>query len=98
MPSLTTDVLPAAIFRDHPQPILGDTEGLILRPWKLTDAPAVFEAFSDPSIQRWHVRSATSLAEVRTWIVAGWRNGRLARMRSGPSRARMAGRCGVGWR
>ncbi|MEV2218644.1 hypothetical protein AB0E01_02045 [Nocardia vinacea] len=33
-----------------------------------SDAPAVFEAFTDPAIQRWHRRTATSIEEVGEWI------------------------------
>jgi len=30
--------------------------------------PAVFEAYQDHTIQRWHVRSMTDLAEASAWI------------------------------
>ena len=47
----------------------------MLRPWLLTDAAAVMEAFGDPDIQRWHVRRADSVDEASQWIrawQAGW--------------------------
>jgi RimJ/RimL family protein N-acetyltransferase len=43
-----------------------------------TYAQAVFEAFADPEIRRWHVRTATCRAEVESWIDswnADWRGG-----------------------
>ncbi|MHA3020979.1 GNAT family N-acetyltransferase [Mycobacterium sp. BMJ-28] len=78
MPRLTSDVVPAAIFRDHPQPIIDGRDGLMLRPWQLADTVAVFDAYGDPAIQRWHVRAAASHAEVQSWIrawFAGWSAG-----------------------
>jgi ribosomal-protein-alanine N-acetyltransferase len=47
----------------------------VLRPWDLSDADAVMEAFGDLEIQRWHVRRADSVGEARQWITrckAGW--------------------------
>ena len=60
MPSLTTDVIAAEVFISRPQPAIS-ADGLLLRPWDLADAPAVLEAFSDPDIQRWHVRAAVTI-------------------------------------
>lgn len=57
----------------HPSIPVGGAAGL--RPWLLTDAAAVVEAFRDPDIQRWHVRRADSVDEARQWISAwqaGW--------------------------
>ncbi len=51
-----------------PQPTLTTADGLVLRPWTEADAPAVYAAFQDPGIRRWHVRTAESVAQVRTWI------------------------------
>ena len=46
----------------------------LLRPWRLSDARAVVDAFNDPEIQRWHVRRADSEDEARQWI-SEWRDG-----------------------
>jgi ribosomal-protein-alanine N-acetyltransferase len=43
---------------------LGD---FVLRPWQASDAPAVAAAYSEPSIQHWHVRSMTE-DEAGAWI------------------------------
>lgn len=71
MPGLTNRLVGAEIFTGGEQPVISTGDGLALRPWAVGDAPAVFEAFSDPLIQRWHARSAGSVAEVRGWI-EGW--------------------------
>src|SRR5690606_17307581 len=55
-----------------PQPILADTD-FQLRPWADADAPAVFEAFQDNAIRRWHVRTAESVDQVRQWLPR-WRS------------------------
>ncbi|PXX61595.1 RimJ/RimL family protein N-acetyltransferase [Nocardia tenerifensis] len=70
MPVLTAPLVAAETFTDSAQPVIATGDGLLLRPWTTGDAPAVFEAFSDPSIQRWHVRSASSIAEVEGWLEA----------------------------
>lgn len=47
----------------------------VLRPWQLSDAEAVVQAFEDPEIQRWHERRFTSADEAWQWITgykAGW--------------------------
>jgi RimJ/RimL family protein N-acetyltransferase len=47
----------------------------VLRPWQLSDAEAVVQAFTDPEIQRWHVRRFDSVDEAQQWITgyqAGW--------------------------
>ena len=75
MPLLTPRVVAAETFSSGTQPTILTGNGLVLRPWKPSDAPAVFEAFADPEIQRWHVRAAASRGEVETWInswVADW--------------------------
>jgi ribosomal-protein-alanine N-acetyltransferase len=58
-------VAPGSLAR-LPQPVveLGD---FVLRPWQASDAPAVAAAYSEPSIQRWHMRSMTE-DEARAWI------------------------------
>lgn len=45
-------------------------DGLVLRPWAESDAPAVRKAFADPDIQRWHLRRLDDLAEARQWTAA----------------------------
>ncbi|RDI68409.1 GNAT family N-acetyltransferase [Nocardia pseudobrasiliensis] len=51
-----------------PQPILR-AEDIVLRPWQAADVPVVVEAYSEPDIRRWHVRSMTE-AEAREWVAA----------------------------
>lgn len=52
----------------HEQPILS-RDGLVLRPFAVADAPALVAAYSEPSIQQWHVASLTD-AEAAEWIAA----------------------------
>ncbi|MCX4760752.1 GNAT family N-acetyltransferase [Streptomyces sp. NBC_01275] len=81
MPDLTGPVLPAGTLAGRPQPVLPTGDGLVLRPWRAEDAPAVHAAFQDPLIHQWHVRSADSVAEVAGWIeewTAGWAGERIA--------------------
>ena len=46
----------------------------ILRPWNVTDAPTVVEAFTDLEIQRWHVRAADTVDEVCE-LIRAWQRG-----------------------
>jgi RimJ/RimL family protein N-acetyltransferase len=46
-----------------------DAGGLVLRPWRASDRPAVLAGYADPAIQRWHCRSMTA-DEARDWIDA----------------------------
>lgn len=71
MPELMPGVVDPAQFTAA-QPVLTDG-GLELRPWSDADAPAVFEAFQDTEIRRWHVRTADSIEQVRQWIPR-WRS------------------------
>ncbi|GAA3781356.1 GNAT family N-acetyltransferase [Streptomyces phyllanthi] len=73
MPYLTTAVLPAGSLAQHPQPTIPTGDGLLLRPWRAEDAPAVHRAFQDPVMHQWHLRGADSEDEVRGWIDE-WRN------------------------
>ncbi len=57
-------VAPGTLARRR-QPVI-ELEDLVLRPWQASDAPAVAEAYSDPDIQRWHVRSMT-IREAEAW-------------------------------
>ncbi|WP_030190826.1 GNAT family N-acetyltransferase [Streptomyces violaceorubidus] len=68
MPYLTRPVLAAGTLSRTPQPTLPTGDGLVLRPWRSEDAPAVHAAFQDPVLRRWHVRAADSEEEVRGWI------------------------------
>ncbi|MFI8878236.1 GNAT family N-acetyltransferase [Streptomyces sp. NPDC055243] len=72
MPFKISDVVAAGSLADRAQPAIPVPGGLALRPWSPTDAPAVYEAFQDPVIQRWHAREADSVDETRGWI-DGWR-------------------------
>ena len=58
--------------KSHPSVPVGTVA--LLRPWQPSDAGAVVEAFTDPEIQRWHVRRADSVDEARQWITS-WRAG-----------------------
>ncbi|MEV5883338.1 GNAT family N-acetyltransferase [Streptomyces sp. NPDC052020] len=71
MPYLTRAVLPAGTLSRTPQPTLPAGDGLVLRPWRTEDAPAVFHAFQDPAMHQWHIRAADSEEETRGWI-AEW--------------------------
>ncbi|MFD8902099.1 GNAT family N-acetyltransferase [Streptomyces ardesiacus] len=68
MPYLTRPVLPAGTLSRTPQPTLPTGDGLLLRPWRTGDAPAVHAAFQDPVMHQWHIRAADSEEEVRGWI------------------------------
>ncbi|MER5256465.1 MULTISPECIES: GNAT family N-acetyltransferase [unclassified Streptomyces] len=72
MPFKISDVVAAGSLADRAQPAIPVPGGLALRPWSPADAPAVYEAFQDPVIQRWHAREADSVDETRGWI-DGWR-------------------------
>jgi ribosomal-protein-alanine N-acetyltransferase len=74
MPRLMSPAIVSGSLSGLDQPsILVDGQA-VLRPWRIADAAAVWEAFRDPDIQRWHVRAADSVDEVREWI-AGWQRG-----------------------
>ncbi|MFF9810285.1 GNAT family N-acetyltransferase [Streptomyces coeruleorubidus] len=81
MPFLISPVLTPKAFTGHPQPILATDDGLLLRPWRPEDAPAVYEVFQDPVMHQWHARTADSEEEVAGWIRdwhQGWEEGREA--------------------
>ncbi|MFK0118359.1 GNAT family N-acetyltransferase [Streptomyces sp. NPDC090994] len=81
MPYLTPPVLPAGTLARTVQPTIVSGDGLLLRPWREGDAPAVFEAFQDPLMHQWHIRAADSVDEVRGWIAewqAAWAGERNA--------------------
>ncbi|MEU6995933.1 GNAT family N-acetyltransferase [Streptomyces sp. NPDC046465] len=71
MPFKISDIVAAGALARRAQPTLPAPGALVLRPWTAADAPAVYEAFQDPVLQRWHARVADSESEVRGWI-EGW--------------------------
>jgi len=75
MPLLTSPTIAPGSLSQSEHPSIPVGQGAVLRPWKLTDAPAVMQAFADPDIQRWHVRVVDTLEEAREWISvrqSGW--------------------------
>jgi RimJ/RimL family protein N-acetyltransferase len=68
VPDLVSPVVPAGRLRGQVQPRLIVDE-LVLRPWQPADAMGVVEAYSDPAIQQWHIRSMTH-AEALTWVMS----------------------------
>lgn len=74
VPKLTTPAIAAGYLRGMDQPSIHVGTFAILRHWTRDDAPAVMEAFRDPSIQRWHIRRADSIDEARGWLTQ-WRDG-----------------------
>jgi RimJ/RimL family protein N-acetyltransferase len=68
MPFLISPVLTPEAFTGRPQPTLATADGLLLRPWRAGDAPAVYEVFQDPVMHQWHARTAGSEEEVAGWI------------------------------
>jgi RimJ/RimL family protein N-acetyltransferase len=68
MPYVTSPVLPAGTLARTPQPELPTGDGLVLRPWRAGDAPAVHEAFQDPLMHQWHLRRSASAEETARWI------------------------------
>ncbi|GHI08974.1 acetyltransferase [Streptomyces cellostaticus] len=73
MPFLTRPVLTAGALARTPQPSLPTGDGLVLRPWRAGDAPAVHAAFQDPVLHQWHIRSCASEEEAAGWIEE-WQN------------------------
>ncbi|NUK13495.1 GNAT family N-acetyltransferase, partial [Streptomyces lunaelactis] len=73
MPSLVAPAMSAGHLAESDQPTLPVRGDVLLRPWLLTDAAALMQAFQDPAIQRWHVRRADSVDEAREWI-EGWQS------------------------
>ncbi|MCQ9183797.1 GNAT family N-acetyltransferase [Streptomyces sp. IBSBF 2953] len=81
MPYTVGPVLPARTLSGAPQPVLSTGDGLLLRPWRPEDAPAVHAAFQDPAMHQWHIRAADSEEEVAGWIRewrAAWEEERTA--------------------
>jgi RimJ/RimL family protein N-acetyltransferase len=63
---VTSPVVPAGRLRDRDQPRL-TAGGLVLRPWTPADAGCLVEAYLDPAIQRWHVRSMNEAGALE-WV------------------------------
>jgi len=75
VPRLIAPAMASGLFSGSDQPEIAVGKGVVLRPWRLGDVGAVFEAFADPEIQRWHVRRADSIDEAAEWITdrqRGW--------------------------
>ncbi|WP_329261497.1 GNAT family N-acetyltransferase [Streptomyces pseudovenezuelae] len=68
MPYLTAPVLAPGTLSRTAQPALPTGDGLLLRPWRPEDAPAVHTAFQDPAMWQWHARAADSEEEAGGWI------------------------------
>lgn len=67
MPELVGPVVAAESLDGVPQPEIR-TPDLLLRPWTTADVRRLLAAFSDPEIQRWHLRSLDSEAEAVEWV------------------------------
>ncbi len=50
------------------QPRVAVDDELGLRPWRLSDAPAVLTAFNDDHIVRWHARRMHAIDQAEEWI------------------------------
>ncbi len=68
MPALVRAVAAPGHIKGQEQPTLSLDE-LTLRPWRVSDAAAVADAYADPDIQRWHVRTMDE-AEARSWVLS----------------------------
>lgn len=76
MPYLVPPAIAPGSLNSAPQPVLTPAPDLRMRPWTAADAPALIDAFRDPDIQRWHVRTIESIAEAEELIeeyAQGWR-------------------------
>ncbi|MET7393095.1 GNAT family N-acetyltransferase [Dactylosporangium sp. NPDC005572] len=74
MPSLTSAAVPPGTLSWSAQPSI-PADGLLLRPWRAADRPAVLAGYADPDIQQWHCRSMTD-EEAADWLAtwpARWR-------------------------
>jgi RimJ/RimL family protein N-acetyltransferase len=68
VPDLSSPAVPAGRLCGQAQPRLV-AEELLIRPWQSTDAAGVVEAYSDPAIRKWHVRSMTG-PEALEWLTS----------------------------
>lgn len=67
MPELVAPVLCRGVFSCQAQPTLKTGGDIEIRPWGEHDAQFLVAAYSDPEIQRWHVRTMTT-KEALGWI------------------------------
>ena len=74
MPLLVDPALPQGTLRDAAQPRLTTDDGLVLRPWRGSDAATVRTAFACSDIQRWHVRRFDTVEEAGEWV-GQWADG-----------------------
>ncbi|ALV36779.1 GNAT family N-acetyltransferase [Streptomyces sp. CdTB01] len=68
MPYTADEVLPKGALSRAPQPLLDGGDGLVLRPWRVEDVPAVHEAYQDPLMHQWHIRRSDSEEEAAGWM------------------------------
>jgi ribosomal-protein-alanine N-acetyltransferase len=68
VPKLVGPAVPAGRLSSIAQPTVAVDE-LLVRPWRVSDAPAVVAAYRDPGIRRWHVRSMTD-EEALAWLLS----------------------------
>ncbi|MFJ9179659.1 GNAT family N-acetyltransferase [Streptomyces sp. NPDC102360] len=82
MPFVTKPVIEPGSLSSTPQPTLHSSDAeLVLRTPAFADAPAVHNAFQDPTLRHWHIRSMDSLEEARDWVAethTGWREEKTA--------------------
>jgi [ribosomal protein S5]-alanine N-acetyltransferase len=67
MPSLFAPVVPGGALSQGPQPRING-HGLLLRPWRQLDIPALIAAYADPEISYWHARTLSDVHEARDWV------------------------------
>ncbi|MCM4082168.1 GNAT family N-acetyltransferase [Paractinoplanes hotanensis] len=67
-PLSTPPTIAAGSLAARPQPLLTAPEGLVLRPWEPSDAPAFFAAYQDPVIRHWHPRQPATEDQVKEWF------------------------------
>ncbi|NUW34537.1 GNAT family N-acetyltransferase [Nonomuraea sp. SMC257] len=68
MPSLVPDALPAGKINGSEQPVLAVRDGVMLRPWQMSDSGFLMDAFRDPGIIRWYARTMADRSEAELWI------------------------------
>jgi len=72
---------PVSAGRRGTLPAVDDLEltapGLLLRPWRIADAPEVLAALADPAIEQWNSQGVGDHAQAITWIRyrADWSSG-----------------------
>jgi RimJ/RimL family protein N-acetyltransferase len=72
MAELVSHTVAPGTLAGMPQPTFSLENGVVLRPWADGDAPALQVAYTDPAIQRWHIREIGSLDEACE-LIAAWR-------------------------